>query len=88
MMPFSAIRIKISVFKILSGSKMPEPKRQELVKAFQALKERGIKVLWKWETEEMEGRPDNILLKKWLPQQDVLGKIKQVLENLVQILAD
>jgi glucuronosyltransferase len=31
------------------------------------------KVLWKWETEDIKGKPDNVMLQKWLPQQDVLG---------------
>ena len=31
------------------------------------------KVLWKWETEKMDGLPKNVMLSKWLPQQDVLG---------------
>lgn len=31
------------------------------------------KILWKFEAEEMEGKPDNVKISKWLPQQDVLG---------------
>jgi glucuronosyltransferase len=31
------------------------------------------RILWKWETEAMKRKPDNVMLKKWLPQQDVLG---------------
>ena len=31
------------------------------------------KVLWKWETEVMDDKPSNVMLHKWLPQQDVLG---------------
>ncbi|XP_049819201.1 UDP-glycosyltransferase UGT4-like [Aethina tumida] len=30
-------------------------------------------VIWKWEIDIMENKPDNILLQKWLPQQDLLG---------------
>jgi hypothetical protein len=36
------------------------------VEAFSRLKQR---VIWKWETESMEGKPDNVFLSKWLPQQ-------------------
>jgi len=30
-------------------------------------------VIWKWETETMEDKPENLYLSKWLPQQDILG---------------
>jgi len=56
---------------------MPEAKRNEIAKAVQRLgKERGVKAVWKWESEEMNGSPDNVLLKKWLPQQDLIGHSK------------
>jgi glucuronosyltransferase len=31
-------------------------------------------VLWKWETDELNDRPENVKLIKWSPQQDVLGE--------------
>lgn len=31
------------------------------------------RVLWKWESDSMPGKPDNVMLRRWLPQQDVLG---------------
>lgn len=34
------------------------------------LKER---VLWKWEVDELPGKPDNVMTQKWLPQDDVLA---------------
>jgi len=49
---------------------MSEANRQVLLKVFSSLKQR---VLFKWETEEMADKPDNVMLSKWLPQQDVLG---------------
>ena len=51
--------------------------RQMLLKAFSQFKDH--KILWKWETEEMENKPDNIKLVKWLPQPDVLGHQNTVL---------
>ncbi len=56
---------------------MPESARKKLVAAFKDLKNRNMKVLWKWETDYMIGEDgreeelENIMLKKWLPQQDV-----------------
>ncbi len=49
---------------------MAPAKRLAFLNAFKKLK---LKVLWKWETEQMEGQPDNVMLSKWLPQQEVLA---------------
>lgn len=53
-------------------STMPEHRVKIFQRAFSKLKER---VIWKWEDDEMPGKPDNVLLGKWLPQNDILGKI-------------
>ena len=37
---------------------------------FRRMKQR---VIWKWETGEMNDLPSNVLLSKWLPQNDVLA---------------
>ena len=29
--------------------------------------------MWKYEDDALAGKPKNVLLKKWLPQQDLLG---------------
>jgi hypothetical protein len=50
---------------------MPEEYRKAFVNVFSRLK---VRVLWKWETETMEGLPPNVKLMKWVPQQDILGK--------------
>ena len=55
---------------MLKGSLMSEKMRKIFTNAFGKLKQR---VLWKWESEEMEGKPDNVMLSKWLPQQDLLA---------------
>ncbi|KAF2892701.1 hypothetical protein ILUMI_13473 [Ignelater luminosus] len=38
-----------------------------------ALSEIPYKVLWKWEDESLPGQPKNVIIRQWLPQQDVLG---------------
>nr|XP_023019250.1 UDP-glucuronosyltransferase 2B2-like [Leptinotarsa decemlineata] len=38
-----------------------------------AFSEVPYNILWKFETDDLSGRPDNVLTRKWLPQQDVLG---------------
>lgn len=50
---------------------MPEDKRRIFIEAFSDLPQR---VLWKWEDDNLPGKPENVMISKWLPQQDVLGK--------------
>lgn len=55
----------------VSGSLMPDKKRQIFVNVFGKLKQQ---VIWKWEKDSMpEVLPANIKLTKWAPQQDLLG---------------
>ena len=54
----------------MKAAEMPESQRLLLLNVFSRLKQR---VLWKWETEVMEDKPQNVMLSKWLPQQDILG---------------
>ena len=58
---------------MLTASDMPESQRKLLLGVFGRLKQR---VLWKWETEYMADKPENVMLSKWLPQQDILGHPK------------
>ncbi|KAK4884577.1 hypothetical protein RN001_000848 [Aquatica leii] len=41
-------------------------------KIIQALSELPYKVLWKWEEDELPNKPENVITRKWFPQQDVL----------------
>ncbi|KAG5896759.1 hypothetical protein JTB14_031738 [Gonioctena quinquepunctata] len=49
---------------------LPEEQRRIII---QALSELPFNVIWKWEAEDMPGKPENVLIRKWLPQQDILG---------------
>jgi len=60
----------VSFGSVLQGSQVPKDKIDALIKAFGKLKE---KVLMKWESDTMEGMPDNMMVRSFLPQQDVLG---------------
>ena len=62
--------VYVSFGSVLKASVMSDDKRKTLLSVFGKLKQ---KVLWKWETDEMEDKPSNVMLHKWLPQQDVLG---------------
>ncbi|KAL9704575.1 hypothetical protein quinque_008093 [Culex quinquefasciatus] len=54
----------------LQSSTIPAEKLQALVATFGKLKQR---VIWKWDSEDIPNKPTNILLKSWLPQDDILA---------------
>jgi glucuronosyltransferase len=48
----------------------------ETVKAFlDAFAELSQRVLWKWETDSVPKKKKNVMLGKWLPQNDILGNL-------------
>ncbi|XP_076063030.1 UDP-glucosyltransferase 2-like isoform X2 [Oratosquilla oratoria] len=61
--------IYFSLGSITRGNSMPVKYRDLFVQAFAQMKQR---IIWKFE-EELEGLSDNVLIRKWLPQQDLLG---------------
>ncbi|KAJ8980269.1 hypothetical protein NQ317_005126, partial [Molorchus minor] len=48
---------------------LPET-RNAILKVFAKIKQ---KVLWKWEEDTLPGKPTNVKLAKWLPQQEILA---------------
>ena len=50
---------------------MPESTRQVFINVFSRLKQG---VIWKWD-EDIPGLPPHIMVRKWLPQQDILGLV-------------
>lgn len=47
---------------------LPQEKRKILLKTFSNL---PYKVLWKFEDDHLDGKPKNVVIQKWLPQQDL-----------------
>lgn len=45
-------------------------KIQILINVFRKIK---LRVLWKWEDDHMTDKPENVMIGKWLPQNDILG---------------
>ncbi|CAB3377022.1 Hypothetical predicted protein [Cloeon dipterum] len=62
--------IYFSMGSYIKGSEFPEEKVAALLDAFSELPQR---VIFKWETEEMPNKPNNVKIGKWLPQQAVLA---------------
>jgi glucuronosyltransferase len=63
--------IYFSMGSLLQGYLMPEFKINAFLVAFSKLKQR---VLWKWESDTLQGQPSNVKVRKWLPQNDILGE--------------
>ncbi|KAK9870918.1 hypothetical protein WA026_009880 [Henosepilachna vigintioctopunctata] len=62
--------IYFSMGSMIKGHTFPQEKREEFLRAFARLPQR---VLWKWENETMPGKPDNVMIQKWMPQFDILS---------------
>lgn len=62
-----------SLGSFISTSSMPEEAVQTFVKVFSQL---PYTVIWKWEGQAPEGMPKNVMMAPWIPQQDLLGKLK------------
>jgi glucuronosyltransferase len=37
-------------------------------------RKQNLTVLWKWEEDHLENKPNNVFVRKWLPQNEVLCK--------------
>ena len=62
--------ILVSFGSGINPSSMREERRLELINAFKQLKQR---IIWKWDGNVTEDLPDNVIARKWLPQQDLLA---------------
>lgn len=67
--------IFFSLGAYLQSSQMPKEKIEIFLNAFSKLKQR---IIWKFEDESIK-TPPNVLVKKWLPQSDILAHKNVVL---------
>lgn len=54
---------------LIRSETFPIDKRQMFLNVFKTIPQR---VLWKWEGELLD-KPSNVMLRKWMPQRDILG---------------
>ncbi|XP_049873577.1 UDP-glycosyltransferase UGT5-like [Pectinophora gossypiella] len=52
------------------SSELPLEKKNAFLNVFKQLKQT---VLWKWEDENFENKPDNLVIRKWMPQKEILA---------------
>ncbi|KAL1491901.1 hypothetical protein ABEB36_012422 [Hypothenemus hampei] len=62
--------IYFSLGSILDPSNIPKDKKDIILKALGSRKE---KVLWKWDEDQLENKPDNVMISKWFPQHSILA---------------
>nr|XP_019560415.2 UDP-glucuronosyltransferase 2B1-like [Aedes albopictus] len=54
----------------VKSSDMPRDKLEAILSVFRSIKQR---VVWKYEDESVKGLPSNVLIKTWMPQNDILA---------------
>ncbi|XP_026734627.1 UDP-glucuronosyltransferase 2B31-like [Trichoplusia ni] len=52
------------------SAEMPEDKKNAIINVFRKLKHT---VLWKWEDDHFKNKPDNLIIRKWMPQKEILA---------------
>lgn len=62
--------IYISFGTFLKSSEMPTENFKSMLEVFKKVKQR---FLWKWESDDLPNLPSNVMVKKWLPQADILA---------------
>lgn len=62
--------IYFSMGSNLYSSNFPAKTIQDILQVFSKLKQR---VLWKWEDTNLPGKPKNVLISAWFPQDDILA---------------
>lgn len=61
--------VVISWGSMVQGSSLDSDRLQGVLRAFSRLKQT---IIWKWETDSLPNKPDNVYTFKWLPQKDIL----------------
>lgn len=56
---------------MVKASTLPKEKLQAVLKVIGNIPR---KVIWKWEMDDLPGKPKNVMIKKWLPQFDVMSE--------------
>jgi len=68
---------------LVKFSKLPE----QILKTFKEVLSRvPQRVLWKYE-EDMEDKPENVMISKWFPQREILRKIFSKLDTIINCRA-
>lgn len=58
---------------MVKAASLPTEKLEAILNAIKSIS--PVKVIWKWEMDELPNKPVNLMVKKWLPQFDLLSKL-------------
>jgi glucuronosyltransferase len=65
-----------AIFLSLGTNVRSDKMSPDKVKAFlDAFSELPYRVLWKWESDSLPYQTQNVMVRKWLPQNDILGTV-------------
>lgn len=62
--------VYFSLGSVVKSSKMPMETVSLLLSELSKIEQT---VLWKWETDDIPQLPKNVIVRKWFPQNDILG---------------
>ena len=63
--------VYISFGSAIKPSSMTDEQKNVFRESFRMMKD--VPIIWKWDDDDLTGIPDNVLVKKWLPQNDLLA---------------
>ncbi|XP_032517806.2 UDP-glycosyltransferase UGT5-like [Danaus plexippus] len=62
--------VYMSLGSNVKSAELPDSKREAFLKVFASLNQT---VLWKWEDDNLENKPENLITRQWLPQKEILA---------------
>lgn len=65
--------VYFSLGSVVKSSKMPKETVSLLLSELSKIEQT---VLWKWESDDVPQLPKNVIIRKWFPQNDILGIYK------------
>ena len=63
--------VYVSFGSALKPSQMEESQKAVFRESFKELKD--MPIIWKWDEDDLSGIPENVMVQKWLPQNDLLA---------------
>lgn len=62
--------VYFSLGSVIKSSEIPPDMVSALLSKLSKIKQT---VMWKWENDQLPDLPENVIVRKWFPQNDILG---------------
>lgn len=72
--------VYFSLGSVVKSSKMPNETVALLLSELSKIEQT---VLWKWEADQVPKLPKNVIIRKWFPQNDILGTWYSLFVNVI-----